>query len=93
VKKEVCELRKIVKTIRFPKDLINEINSISAAQKTNFTEFVKTAIESYIRGLKFTDAVNESAGAWDHKKHPELKEGAENYIRKVRKGRKPNGSF
>ena len=84
-------MNKIVKTIRFPKDLINEINSISAAQKTNFTEFVKTAIESYIRGLKFTEAVNESAGAWDQNNHPELKEGTENYIRKMRKGRKVNG--
>ena len=84
-------MSKIIKTIRFPKDLIDEINSISAAKKTNFTEFVKTALESYIRGLKFAEAVNESAGAWDHKNHPELKEGTENYIRKIRKGRKVNG--
>lgn len=86
-------MSKIVKTIRFSKDLINEIDSISTKQKTNFTEFVKTAIESYIRGLKFTDAVNESAGAWVYKNHPELKEGTEKYIRKVRKGRKVNGAL
>lgn len=82
---------KIVKTIRFPEDLINEINSISAAKKTNFTDFVKTAIESYIRGLKFTEAVKESSGAWSLKNHPELREDSEEYIRKIRKGRKLNG--
>jgi len=85
-------LVKITKTIRFPEDLIREIKTISAERDENFTEFVQSAIKAYIRGLRFIDAVNESAGAWDINNHPELKEGSEKYVRKVRKGRKYNGS-
>jgi len=84
-------LVKITKTIRFPQELVREIKTMSASRDENFTEFVQTAIESYIRGLRFNDAVNESAGAWDLNKHPELKQGSVKYIRKVRKGRKHNG--
>ncbi len=82
---------KITKTMRLPEDLIREIKTISGARNENFTEFVQTAIETYIRGLRFAEAVSESAGAWDLNKHPELKQGSEKYIRKVRKGRKHNG--
>ena len=84
-------MAKITKTIRFPEDLIREINNISSKRDENFTEFVQNAIKAYIRGLRFSNAVNESAGAWNLKNHPELKEGSEKYIRKIRKGRKHNG--
>lgn len=86
-------MAKVTKTMRFPEDLVREIKNISAERDENFTEFVQSAIKAYIRGLRFSDAVNESAGAWDLNKHPELKEGSDKYIRKVRKGRKHNGSF
>jgi len=81
-------LEKIVKTIRFPKNLINEVKEISSAKKMNFTEFVTGAVKNYLREIKFTEAVSESAGSWDLKGHTELKEGTEEYIRKLRKGRK-----
>lgn len=79
---------RIIKTLRFPKRLIDEINSISAAKKMNFTDFVTSAVEAYLRELKFTEAVRESSGAWNLNAHSELKQGTEEYIRKIRKGRK-----
>jgi hypothetical protein len=81
-------LERIVKTLRFPKDLINEIDTVSLEKKMNFTEFVTSAVEAYLRELKFTEVISESAGSWNLQKHPELKEGTEKYIRKLRKGRK-----
>jgi hypothetical protein len=81
---------RIIKTLRFPKNLIDEINSISVARKMNFTDFVTSAVEAYLRELKFTEAVCESSGAWNLNAHTELKGGTEDYIRKIRKGRKFN---
>ena len=81
-------MERIIKTLRFPKNLIEEIDSIAIAKKINFTEFVTTAVRSYIDQLKFSEAIGESAGAWSIKSHPELEDGTEKYIRKMRKGRK-----
>lgn len=81
-------MERIVKTLRFPKNLIDEIDVISSEKKMNFTEFVTSAVEAYLRELKFAEAVCESSGSWDFQKHSELKEGTEKYIRKLRKGRK-----
>jgi len=81
-------LEKIIKTLRIPKNLIDEIETISLEKKINFTEFVTSAVKAYLRELKFTEAVSESAGSWDLCKHQELKEDTEKYIREIRKGRK-----
>ena len=80
-------MERIIKTLRFPKNLIDEIDVISLEKKINFTEFVTSAVEVYLRELKFAGAVSKSAGSWDFQKHLELKEGTEKYIRKLRKGR------
>ena len=79
---------RIIKTMRFPKYLMDEIELISTSKKINFTEFMTSAAQVYIREIKFAEAVNESAGAWSASRHPELEKGTENYIRKMRKGRK-----
>jgi len=81
-------MERIMKTLRFPKNLIDEIDSISAIKKTNFTDFITTAVRSYIDQLKFSESVAESAGAWSVKSHPELSDGTEKYLREIRKGRK-----
>ncbi|MCL4384954.1 MAG: hypothetical protein M1475_00835 [Actinobacteria bacterium] len=78
---------KIIKTLRFPKKLLDEINSISIKKRMNFTNFVTSAVETYLRELRFTEAINESSGVWNLDDHPELKNGTEQYIRKIRKGR------
>ena len=79
---------RVIKTMRFPKYLLDEIESISMYKKLNFTEFMTNAAQAYIKEIKFTEAVNESAGAWSTSSHPELEKGTEDYIRTIRKGRK-----
>ena len=79
---------RVIKTMRFPKYLMDEIELISSYKKINFTEFMTNAAQTYIREIKFAEAVNESAGAWSIGRHPELKNDTEDYIRKMRKGRK-----
>jgi len=80
-------MERIVKTLRFPKILLEEIDVVLNKDNMNFTDFITIAAKSYLRALKFTEAVKESAGAWDLKDHPELQEGSDNYIRKIREGR------
>ena len=80
-------MERIVKTLRFPKILLEEIDVVLNKDNMNFTDFITIAAKSYLRVLKFTEAVKESAGAWDLTKHPELKEGSDSYVRKIREGR------
>jgi hypothetical protein len=79
---------RVIKTMRFPKYLMDEIDSISSYKKINFTEFMTNAAQTYIREIKFAEAIHESAGAWNESSHPELETGTEDYIRNMRKGRK-----
>ncbi len=80
-------MERVVKTLRFPKILLEEIDAVLSKDNMNFTDFITVAAKTYLRGLKFTEAVKESAGAWDLKNHPELKEGSGSYVRKIREGR------
>jgi metal-responsive CopG/Arc/MetJ family transcriptional regulator len=79
---------RVVKTVRFPKAILNEIDEISSGKKTSFTEFITNAAVAYLRELKFIEKVSESAGCWNSEKHPELADGVEKYVSKIRKGRK-----
>ncbi len=78
----------IVKTLRFPEKIIDDIQPIITKKNINFTTFVMSAIESYIKSIQFTDSLNKSFGSWKNNEHTELNEGTETYIRKIRKGRK-----
>jgi metal-responsive CopG/Arc/MetJ family transcriptional regulator len=80
-------LERIVKTIRFPKELIEEVNQVSSWKNMNFTDFVTDAIKNYLREIRFTEAVSESSGVWELQKHPELKDGTEEFIKSLRRGR------
>ena len=79
---------RVIKTMRFPRYLMEEIEIVSSCKKINFTEFMTNAAQAYLREIKFTEAVTESAGAWNINNHPELEKGTEDYIRQMRKGRK-----
>jgi hypothetical protein len=81
-------MNRVIKTMRFPKYLMDEIKLISTYKKINFTEFMTNAAQAYINEIKFAEAVNESAGAWNVSSHPDLEKGTEDYIIKIRKGRK-----
>jgi metal-responsive CopG/Arc/MetJ family transcriptional regulator len=70
-------MERVVKTLRFSKDLLEEIDTLLNKENMNFTDFITIAAKFYLSSLKFTEAVKESAGAWDLKNQPELKEGSE----------------
>jgi uncharacterized protein YfbU (UPF0304 family) len=77
----------VMKTLRFPEEIIEEMKPIIKKHHINFTDFVMSAIESYISSIQFTNNVNSTFGAWKNNEHKELDSGTEKYIRKMRKGR------
>lgn len=80
-------MERVVKTIRFPVDVLQEMRPIMKKEKLNFTAFVIEAIKNYIRTAKYEDGINSSFGAWKDDEHPELKNSTDNYIRDLRKSR------
>lgn len=80
-------MERIVKTIRFPADVLQQMRPIMKQKKMNFTAFVIEAIKNYIRVLNYKDGINTSFRAWKDDEHPELKNGVDNYIREMRKPR------
>jgi len=80
-------MKSIVKSIRFPEPILDEVQSVMDKKNFNFTEFVIEAIKNYIRILKYTDVINSSYGIWSNSDHPELKNGVNGYIRILRGGR------
>jgi len=81
----------IVKTLLFPEKIIEDIQPLIIQKNTNFTTFVMSAIETYIKSIQFSNSLNKSFGSWKSNEHSELNEGSDSYIRKMRKGRKNNG--
>ncbi|MCP5107064.1 MAG: hypothetical protein GY950_27005 [bacterium] len=80
-------MERVIKTIRFPADVLQEMRPIMKKEKLNFTAFVIEAIRDYIRTAKYKDGINNSFGAWKDDEHPELKNGTDNHIRDLRKSR------
>lgn len=80
-------MKSVVKSIRFPKTILEDVHPIMKKNNLNFTEFVIEAIKTYIRALNYTDGIKNSFGAWENGDHPELKKGANSYIRNMRKSR------
>ncbi len=49
------------------------------------SRFVAEALRKALKILRLEIALEESFGAWKDNDHPELKEGTDNFIRKLRK--------
>lgn len=80
-------MERVVKTIRFPVDILQEIRPVLDETDMNFTSFLIEAAKNYLRVLHYEKGVNTSFGAWKDEDHPELEAGVDEYIREVRKGR------
>ncbi len=80
-------MERVVKTIRFPGDVLQQMRPIMNEKKMNFTAFVIEAVKNYIRTVNYKDGINTSFGAWKDDEHPELKNGADTFIRNMRKSR------
>ncbi|PKL90735.1 MAG: hypothetical protein CVV21_11320 [Candidatus Goldiibacteriota bacterium HGW-Goldbacteria-1] len=77
-----------LKALRLEKSVLDSLVPIIKRKKTNFSTIVTEAIENYIEAQHFSEDIEAGYGAWSDKKHPELKNGTDNYVRKMRKGRK-----
>ncbi|MCK5058039.1 MAG: hypothetical protein KAT34_15400 [Candidatus Aminicenantes bacterium] len=80
-------MERVVKTIRFPGDILEQMRPFMNKNRMNFTSFVIEAIKNYIRVLKYKEGIESSFGAWKKGDHPELAEGGDHYIRNMRRGR------
>jgi len=66
-----------------PEDLIEELRkNVSKREKS---KFVAKALKNEIKRLKLRIALTNCYGAWRDKDHTELKEGAEAFVRGLRK--------
>lgn len=65
-----------------PEELIREVDRLSGKRKRS--QFITRAIKREIQRLNYIMAVKETTGAWEEKDHPELKDGSENWVRKLR---------
>jgi hypothetical protein len=63
--------------------LVNEIDRLVG--KRGRSEFLTQAAEKELRRLQQIKALEGAAGAWRDKDHPELKGGADRWVKELRK--------
>jgi hypothetical protein len=69
--------------IVIPDRLAQEIDTLVG--KRARSSFLTEAAWKEVRRLRMLKALEEAAGAWNDKDHPELKGGAAKYVAKIRK--------
>ena len=72
--------------VAFPEPLYQQfVRLVPAGERTKFlTRLTETGLQQ----LRLEQALEKSYGAWAHGKHPELKRGAQAYIRSLRRTRR-----
>jgi hypothetical protein len=66
-----------------PEDLLEELRD--AVPKREQSKVVAEALRHELKRLRLLKAIETSFGAWRDEDHPDLKGGAEAYVRQVRK--------
>jgi len=66
-----------------PEDVIEELKA--AVPKRQQSRVVTDALRKELKRIRLEKALSESFGAWKDKDHPELIEGTDAYVRKLRK--------
>ncbi len=66
-----------------PDDVLNELKA--SVSKRERSKVVAEAIRKELKRFKLQKAIQSCFGAWKEADHPELKEGTEKFIRKLRK--------
>lgn len=69
--------------IVFPHHLAAEIDALVG--KRGRSAFLAQAAEKELMRLRQITAVEAAAGAWKDKDHPELKQGADQWVKKLRR--------
>jgi hypothetical protein len=65
-----------------PEDLLEELKN--AVPRREQSRVVAEALKKEIKRIKLRQALSTSFGAWKDSDHPELKDGTEAFIRKMR---------
>ena len=73
-------MKRIVKTVRFPEEILEEVRLVRNRAKLTFTDFIIEAIKSYIHTLNYIEGINKSFGAWKISKQNEIDKGNPNSI-------------
>lgn len=66
-----------------PEDLLNELKT--AVSKRKQSKVVAEALKKELKRIRLEKALSTSFGAWKENDHPELKSGAEKFIRTLRR--------
>lgn len=69
--------------IIIPEPIVNEIDQLVG--KRGRSEFLAQAAERELRRLRQIRALENVAGAWKDRNHPELEAGAAQWVRKLRR--------
>jgi hypothetical protein len=66
-----------------PKDLLDDLRK--NVPRMEQSKVVAEALRKELKRIKFKRALEESFGIWHNSNHPELVEGTDKYIRRIRK--------
>lgn len=71
-----------------PVDLLVEIKRFIGERAQS--RFATEALKKELQRIKLEKALQSSFGAWQEEKHPELNDGTDAYIRRIRKSTRAN---
>jgi len=66
-----------------PEDLLEELKK--TVSKRQQSKVVADALRRELKRIRLEKSLKASFGAWKDEDHPELKEGTEDYVRRMRK--------
>lgn len=66
-----------------PKDLLEDLKK--SVPRMEQSKVVAEALKKELKRIKLKNALEESFGIWKNSNHPELAEGTDKYIRRIRK--------
>ncbi|MFV1950847.1 MAG: hypothetical protein ACC630_02645 [Nitrospinota bacterium] len=66
-----------------PKDLLEDLKK--NVPRMEQSKVVAEALKKELKRIKLKRALKESFGIWNNSDHPELAEGTDKYIRRIRK--------
>jgi len=66
-----------------PEDLLEELRK--TVSKRQQSKVVADALRKELKKIRLEKSLSASFGAWKDEDHPELKEGTEAYVRRMRK--------
>lgn len=69
--------------ILLPHEIMNEIDQLVG--RRGRSRFLVLAAEKELKRVRLLKAIEDAGGSWEDDKHPELKQGARIWVRKLRK--------